>query len=87
MTKQSVISARIDAETLALVDQIAMEQGRSRAWFVAQAVRNAAEQESRFTAFVQQGRDDIASGNVVEHAEVMAMMDNMIAGHATRCRE
>ncbi len=87
MTKHSVISARIDAETLELVDRIVAEQGRSRAWFVAQAVRHAAEQEVRFAAFLQEGRDDILAGRVVDHAEVLKMMDDMIAGHEARCPE
>ena len=87
MTKHSVISARIDAETLEMVDKIVAEQGRSRAWFVAQAVRNAAEQEARFAAFIQEGRDDIAAGRIVEHAEVLAIMDSMIDKHEARCPE
>ena len=87
MTKHSVISARIDAETLEMVDKIVAEQGRSRAWFVAQAVRNAAEQEARFAAFIQEGRDDIAAGRIVEHAEVLAIMDSMIDEHEARCPE
>jgi len=87
MTKLSVISARIDAETLELVDKIVAEQGRSRAWFVAQAVRHAAEQEARFAAFVQEGRDDISAERMVGHADVLKMMDEMIAGHEARCPE
>ncbi|AQA00293.1 hypothetical protein BWQ93_18880 [Sphingopyxis sp. QXT-31] len=87
MTKHAVISARIDAETLELVDKIVAEQGRSRAWFVAQAVRHAAEQEARFAAFVQEGRDDVAAGRVTDHAEVVKMMNDMIARHEARCSE
>ncbi len=87
MTKHSVISARIDTETLDLVDKIVAEQGRSRAWFVAQAVRHAAEQEMRFAAFIQEGREDIAAGRTVDHVDVVKMMDEMIAGHEARCPE
>ena len=84
MTKHSVISARIDAETLELVDKIVAEQGRSRAWFVAQAVRHAAEQEARFAAFLRDGRDDIAAGRTVDHSDVLKMMDEMITHHEAR---
>ena len=87
MTKHSVISARIDTETLELVDKLVAEQGRRRAWFVAQAVRHAAEQEARFAAFLQEGRDDFAAGRTVDHVDVLKMMDNMIAGHEARCPE
>ena len=61
MSKSSVITARVDSDTLALVDQVAKSQGRSRAWFVARAVQRAAESEADFMAFVQVGLDDIAA--------------------------
>src|SRR3546814_5617253 len=46
MSKTSVITARIDADTLDLVDRIAAAQGRSRSWFAAEAVRRMAEERS-----------------------------------------
>ncbi|NIJ38113.1 putative transcriptional regulator [Sphingopyxis panaciterrae] len=55
MTKHSVISARVDADTMALVDNIAAAQGRSRAWLVAQAVREYAEREAEMLAFIEEG--------------------------------
>ena len=42
-SKLAVISARVDAETLALIDRIAAVRGRSRAWLVASAVKRMAE--------------------------------------------
>lgn len=57
MSKTSVITTRLDAETVALVDRLAAAQGRSRAWFVAEAVRRTAEAEAEFMAFVQAGID------------------------------
>lgn len=85
MGKQTVISARIDAETLATVDWIAASQGRSRSWFVAQAVKQMAEQESRFVAFVDAGRADIDAGRVVDNHDVIRLLDGMIAAHEARC--
>lgn len=87
MSKHAVISARVDAETLATVDRIAAEQGRSRAWFVANAVKLVAEQESRFADFVEAGRADIAAGRTVANEKVLAMLDDMIAAHESRCPE
>src|SRR3546814_20842546 len=57
MTKQTVISARVDDDTVALVDEIVAAPGRSRAWFVFQAVREHARREADFLAFVQVGLD------------------------------
>jgi predicted transcriptional regulator len=85
MSKQSVISARVDAETLALVDEVAKAQGRSRAWFAANAIKRVAESEADFLAFIKKGEDDIAAGRTVPHDEVMAMLDGMIEKHRSRC--
>lgn len=85
MTKQTVISTRVDQETLALIDAAAQAQGRSRAWFVANAVKRVAEVEADFAAFVQVGLDDIAAGRTVPHEEVMAELDARIAKYRARC--
>ncbi len=72
MSKSSVITARIDAETLALVDKIAAAQGRTRSWFAAQAVRRMAEEEEAFLAFIQAGIDSADRGELIPHEEVFA---------------
>jgi predicted transcriptional regulator len=71
MSKQSVISARVDAETLALVDEVASAYGRSRAWIVAEAVKRHVEQEREFLAFVQAGIDEVERGEYIEHEDMM----------------
>lgn len=87
MSKTAVVTARLDAETLALVDKVASARGRSRSWYVAKAVENAARREAEFMAFIQEGIDDIEAGRFVEHDVVMAEVDAMIAKHEARCRE
>jgi predicted transcriptional regulator len=82
----SVITARLDDDTLALVDRVARAQGRSRAWFAAQAIRFAAEQEARLLAMIEEGKASIARGDVVPHEKVMARLDEMIAEQEARCR-
>ena len=81
----AVITARLDPETLALVDRVASAQGRSRSWFAARAIRHMAEQEAKFLAFVEEGRAAIDRGDYVEHDEVEAMLEQMIAKHEARC--
>jgi predicted transcriptional regulator len=66
----NVITARIDDETLALVDRVAKAQGRSRAWFAAQAIRKVAEKEADFLAFVQQGVDAADRGELISQEEM-----------------
>lgn len=70
MSKTSVISARVDADTLDLVDRIAAAQGRSRSWFAAEAVRRMAEEEAAFLAFVQAGIDSADRGELIPQDEV-----------------
>ena len=83
----SVITARLDPETLALVDRVAKAQGRSRSWFAAQAIKCAAEAEAEYEAFVQVGIDAIARGDFVEHDVVMAKLDGWIAELEAECGE
>jgi predicted transcriptional regulator len=87
MSKTAVITARVDEETLALVDRVSKAHNRSRAWFVARAIEEAARKEADFLAFVQEGIDAVERGDVVEHDAVMAELDAMIAKHEARCRE
>jgi len=86
MSKQSVISARIDAETLALVDKIAAAQGRSRAWFVNKAVRDYVEQESAMLAFLQEGEDAIANGDYYTQEEMERWLAERQSGLAEQRR-
>lgn len=85
MGKTAVISARIDEETLALVDRVTKASGRSRAWFAAEAIRHAAEREAEFLAFVQVGIDAVERGDVVPHDEVMARLRAMRDKYERKC--
>lgn len=72
MNKSAVITARLDAETLALVDRVAGAQNRSRSWFAANAIRRAAEKEAEFLAFLQEGIDAADRGELIAHEDVIA---------------
>ena len=85
MSKSAVITARVDEDTLRLVDRVAKAQGRTRAWFVANAVQRFAEAEAGYLAFVQEGIDALDRGDSVPHDEVMAELDGMIEDFQARC--
>jgi predicted transcriptional regulator len=85
MNKSAVVTARLDEATLKLVDQVAKSQGRSRSWFVARAVQQAAESEAGFLALIQEGEDAVALGDIITHEDVMAELDQMIDAHKARC--
>jgi predicted transcriptional regulator len=71
MSKSAVISTRLDEETLAQVDKIVEASGRSRAWFAARAIREIAQREADFLAFVQEGINAADRGELIPHDEVV----------------
>ena len=85
MRKNAVISARVDDETLELVDRVSKAHNRSRAWFAARAIAEAARKEAGYLAFVQEGIDAADRGELIPHEEVVAKIDAMIARHKARC--
>lgn len=85
MDKPTSITTELDAETLALVEQVAAWQGRSVAAFAAEAIQRVAETETDYRAFLQEGIDAADRGEVVPHAQVMAELDAMIDRHRQRC--
>jgi len=70
MSKTAVITARVDDETLALVDRVSKAHNRSRAWFVARAVEEAARREAEFLAYLQEGIEAAERGELIPHEEV-----------------
>lgn len=84
MNAPANIVASLDAETLALVDRLATSRGISGAEFAAEAIRRVAETEADFDAFIKVGIEAADRGDLVDHAEVMAELDAMIAKHRAR---
>ena len=86
MSKQVVISARIDADTAALLDKVAASRRRSRAWLVADAVKRMAEEEAEYLDFIQVGLDDLTAGRVSSHQEVMDWLHERYADAIDRVK-
>lgn len=72
MNKTTVVTTRLDAETLELVDRVAAANGRTRAWFAAEAIRRVATAEAEFLAFVQVGIDAAECGDLTPQDQVFA---------------
>ena len=81
------ITASIDTDTLAIVEQLAQERGITSAEFASEAVRRIAESEADFRAFIQVGIDAADRGDLIPHEEVMAELDAMIEKHRARCSQ
>ena len=74
MAKSEVLTTRVTPEIVALVDRIAAEKDRSRAWVIAWLVEQAALNHVAFLDFVQVGLDDIAAGRTVSHDDMIARL-------------
>ncbi len=80
------VTAELDAETSALVDQMAASLGISPAAYAADAIRRAVAREAAFVASAQVGIDELDRGEAIPHAVVMRDLDAMIARYEARCR-
>lgn len=75
MNKSAVITARLDEQGLARLDQLAAMLDRSRAWIVAKAVRRYVDEELEFRAFVQQGVDAADRGESISQEDMEAWFE------------
>lgn len=80
MSKSQVITARIDPETMAMMDRLAKAQGRSRSWLAARAIEKMARAETAFMDFVKEGEDAIARGEYLTQDEMEAWITEMKVG-------
>ncbi|WP_067112749.1 CopG family ribbon-helix-helix protein [Sphingopyxis granuli] len=72
MTKQTVISARVDEAMLDDLDRIAAFHDRSRAWVIVRLLQQAVAHELEYVELVEPALEDVAAGRLIPHEEVMA---------------
>ena len=75
--KTSVVTARLDQETLDGLDKLAEYHERSRAWLVAKAIKQYVKEESEFFAFLKEGEDAIDRGDYLTQEEMEAWIANL----------
>jgi predicted transcriptional regulator len=75
MSKSAVITARLDNDALAKLDQLSTMLDRSRAWIVAKAVQRYVDEELEFRAFVQQGIDAADRGELISQEDMEAWFE------------
>jgi predicted transcriptional regulator len=70
MSTPRTISFRIAPEKVAALDLIAKAMDRDRSYLLNEAVEGYLSEQKRFTAMVEEGRDDIRNGRTLTHEEV-----------------
>ncbi|MCP3735533.1 hypothetical protein M9979_11690 [Sphingomonas sp. RP10(2022)] len=73
------IVAPLDPATLALVQEIAQARGISGEVFAADAIREAAEREVEWRAFVQEGIDSADRGELISQEDMEAWFEERVA--------
>lgn len=82
MSKQHVITARVDEATLAGLNRLVEHHDRSRAWLVAKAVERYVKEETEFFAFVQEGEDSIDGGEFYTQEQMEEWLQGLKAADA-----
>jgi predicted transcriptional regulator len=72
MSQTTVVTARLDAETLRALDHLAGVQDRTRAALIERAIKRFVGEERAFEAFLQEGKDAIERGEFLTHEAFVA---------------
>ena len=72
MTKDAVVTVRIDQTLNRRLEALARATKRSKSYLAAEALQSYVESEADFVAAVQEGLSDLDAGNVVGHETVVA---------------
>jgi predicted transcriptional regulator len=69
------ISFRISEDKVAALDLIAKAMDRDRTYLLNEAIESYLDQQSRFAAFVNEGREDLRNGNFLSHEVVASKVE------------
>jgi len=72
MSKTVSLAARADANLDAELTRIAKASGRAKSWLVNEALRSFVATEQQILAAVEEGKQALREGRVVDHAIVVA---------------
>jgi predicted transcriptional regulator len=84
MNKPVSIGARIPLDLDERLTTLAGATGRSKSWHTHQALQRYIDEEMDFIEKVRAGLEDVQQGRLVPHEEVVAQMDELLAGYNAR---
>ncbi len=79
MTKSTTLAARVDAELDAELDRLAAAKGRTKSWLINEALRSYVATEQQFIAAVEEGKQALKEGRLLDHRTVVAAFERIIA--------
>ncbi len=78
MTDKSVITARVSANTVAALDDLAKRTGRSRSALIAEAVLDYTEEQTAYLEFIDEGERAVEEGNVISQDEMEKWLEQKV---------
>ena len=82
MTKSITLAARVDANLDAELGRLAAATGRTKSWLINDALQSYVTNEQQFLTAVEEGKQALKEGRVIEHDTVVAAFDRLIASGA-----
>ena len=77
MSKSVTIAARVDSDLDGELERLAEATGRSKSWLINEALRSYVANEQQFLAAVEQGKEALRAGRVLDHATVVAAFERI----------
>ncbi len=82
MSKPVTLAARVDAELDAKLNRLASTTGRTKSWLINEALRSYVANEQQFLTAVEEGKQALKEGRVLDHGTVVTAFDRLISRHA-----
>jgi RHH-type transcriptional regulator, rel operon repressor / antitoxin RelB len=79
MSKSITLAARVDADLDTELSRLAAATGRSKSWLINEALRSYVANEQQFLAAVEEGKQALRDGRVIDHATVVTAFNRLIA--------
>ncbi len=81
MSKSVTIAARVDADLDSELERLASATGRSKSWLINEALRSYVTNEQQFLAAIEEGKQALRDGKVVDHATVVEAFERIVKPH------
>ena len=79
MAKSVTIAARVDEDLDGELERLASVTGRSKSWLITEALRSYVANEQQFLAAVEEGKQALRDGKVLDHATVVAAFKRIVS--------
>lgn len=78
MPKSITLAARVDADLDAELSRLATATGRSKSWLINEALRSYVANEQQFLAAVEEGKQALKEGRVIDHETVVTAFNRLV---------